>query len=201
MLALVDANYRFLYVDVGNYGRVSDGGVFNNSSLSKALASNSLCIPTAETVWGLEKKVPYVVVADDAFALKPNIMKPYGKRGLTMEQRVFNYRLSRARRVVENAFGILSQRFRIFTRSIPLSPEKVQVLTMAACCLHNFLTRDSTSSATYIADLVTDDRQNKVSTMQSLLQQGSNRNSINATEVRELFCSYFSSAAGAVSWQ
>ena len=57
---------------------------------------------------------------------------------MTREQRVFNYRLSRARRTVENAFGILANRFRVFITPIALSPEKVETITLAGCVLHNY---------------------------------------------------------------
>jgi hypothetical protein len=202
LLALVDANYRFLYVDIGSYGRVSDGGVFNNSSLGQALKNNSLNIPPPGSVTDTIS-LPFVVLADDAFALKPYMMKPYANRGLTREQRVFNYRLSRGRRVVENAFGILSQRFRVFSRAIPLKPEKVEVVTMAACCVHNFLLRDSTSAATYLADMTRNEegKNNMHCDLQSVCQQGGNRCSANATDIRNLFCSYFNSPQGSVSWQ
>ena len=103
LLALVDSHYRFIYVDIGAYGRSSDGGVFNNSQLSHAL-QNQLHIPPASVVNETEYTCPYVIIMDDAFALKP-----YALRNLTLMQRVYNYWLSRARRVVECAFGQLSQ--------------------------------------------------------------------------------------------
>ena len=42
LLALVDANLKFLYIHVGTNGRVSDGGVFNKASLKKGIYSNYL---------------------------------------------------------------------------------------------------------------------------------------------------------------
>jgi len=86
LLALVDARYRFLYIDVGSYGRVSDGGVFNSSSLAQALAQNSLHIPPSRCLPNSDTRVPFVVVADDAFASKPHLLKPYSMRNCTEEQ-------------------------------------------------------------------------------------------------------------------
>ena len=89
-----------MYIDIGSYGRISDAGVFNNSSLGQAPSTNALQLPMPSSI---EEGVslPYVIVADEAFALKPYPMKPYPDRGLTSQQRKFNYRLSRARRVVD----------------------------------------------------------------------------------------------------
>ena len=56
------------------------------------------------------------------------MLKPYSQNGLTPEKRIFNYCLSRARRVVENAFGILANRFRVFLTPINLAPEKVEII-------------------------------------------------------------------------
>lgn len=66
-------------------------------------------------------------------------MKPYSHRWLSDEERIFNYRLSRARRVAENAFGILAARFCIFCRPISLSVETIDFVIKAACALHNWL--------------------------------------------------------------
>lgn len=137
LLALVDASYRVLYVDIGSYGSLSDGGVFNNSTLYNALENNSLQRPEPALVSGTKIVLPYFIIADDAFPLKKYLLKPYGQKNLSREQRIFNYRLSRSRRTVENFFGHISQRFRVLKQAIMLSPEKVEIITLAICCLHN----------------------------------------------------------------
>ena len=110
---MVDTNYNFLFVDIGCNGRISDGGVFKNSTLSSALESNSLNIPQPEPLPhpGRYAALPYMLMADNAFPLKEYIQKPYSQVGLTTAKRIFNYRLSCALCVVENAFGILANRF------------------------------------------------------------------------------------------
>ena len=110
LLALVDANYKFIYVDVGCNGRISDGGVYRNSSLSKAIENCLLGIPSDRTIAEGVEGLPHVMLIDDAFPLTINLMKPYPLRNLLLRYRVFNYRLSRGRRIVENSFGILANR-------------------------------------------------------------------------------------------
>ena len=121
LLAFVNADYKFIFIDVGCNGRISDGGVFRNSPLSKVLSENTLDIPNTRNVEP-GRELPYVIVADDAFPLKNHIMKPYALRNLTIHQRIFNYHLCRARRIMENAFGILASRFRAFLTPMLLSP-------------------------------------------------------------------------------
>jgi hypothetical protein len=70
LFALVDANYNFLFVDVGCQGRISDGGVFANTELYKKLEANSLNLPQPKPlVSGSTKCIPYFIVGDEAFAL------------------------------------------------------------------------------------------------------------------------------------
>lgn len=107
---MVDANYKFIFVDVGAAGRAGDAGVFGDSTLKRALELNSLDLPSPRTLSGIATKIDHHIVGDDAFPLTRQIMKPYPHRNLEKKQRIYNYRLSRARRVVENAFGILAHR-------------------------------------------------------------------------------------------
>uniref|UniRef100_A0A3P9HU25 DDE Tnp4 domain-containing protein n=1 Tax=Oryzias latipes TaxID=8090 RepID=A0A3P9HU25_ORYLA len=138
LLALVDADYRFLVVDVGSYGSKSDGGIFANSGLGKALRDGTLNVPPPSELPGAPElgKVNHVTVADEAFPLKPYLLQPYPGRRLPTDKRIFNYRLSRARRISENVFGILSQRFRVFQRTLQVQPS---VVDKAACVLCNYL--------------------------------------------------------------
>jgi hypothetical protein len=208
LLALVDADYKFIYVDVGCNGRIGDSGVFRNSSLSKALENNSLNVPESRTLDDMETTVPFTIVADDAFPLKPYIMKPYGKRSLTTEERIFNYRLSRARRIVENAFGILASRFRIFLTTIPLTAENAQKVVLTSCVLHNFLrTNSSQYKPTGSVDVENEngtvtfgDWREETTLMEPLRLQSGNNSSVEAKEVRNKFCSYFNNY-GQVPWQ
>ena len=82
----MDANYKFIYADVGCNGRISDGGVFRNSTLSKAISTKLLSILGPRTLDDGETEAPYVIVADDAFPLMEILIKPYPFRGLSKKQ-------------------------------------------------------------------------------------------------------------------
>ena len=105
LVAVVGPNYEFIYIGVGSNGSLSDGGVFRNCSLFEALENGLL--PNNG-----------VIVGDDAFPLKTYLMKPYPGANLAYDEKIYNYRLSRARRISENGFGILVSRFRVFQKPI-----------------------------------------------------------------------------------
>ncbi|XP_068082895.1 putative nuclease HARBI1 [Anabrus simplex] len=149
LLGIVNANCEFTLVDFGVNGRISDGGVLEYTEFYRRLISNKLNVPKPATC----EDLPFVFIGDEAFSLRENFMKPFSQKNLTEDRRVYNYFLSRTRRVVENAFGILSARFRIFHTAISLKPDNIDAVVMACCVLHNFLRRKCASSYITAADL------------------------------------------------
>ena len=170
---------------LGDAGRHSDGGIWGNSLLRQALEDGDLNIPEDLPLPGLAQEsdfittlyysllkyisgttgpvLPFTFVGDEAFPLRRYMLRPYAGRHLDQRKAVFNYRLSRARRIVENAFGILAARcahlyvliftysnllfhvlvfltrWRIFRRPIIADPDNVVTFTKATIALHNFL--------------------------------------------------------------
>lgn len=74
-MSLVVSKYRFIYCKIGAKNFISDGGVFGGTSFYKKLKNGQLNIPPAEVLRGRIIPSPYVIVADDAFALEEHIMK------------------------------------------------------------------------------------------------------------------------------
>jgi len=101
---MVHARYKFTAVDTGSYGRNSNGGIFAHSKLCKYLETH-LGIPEDKQLPGTSCLAPHVIVGDKAFCLKTYLYPGSQSKG-DNEKSNFSYRLSRARRVVENAFGI-----------------------------------------------------------------------------------------------
>lgn len=140
LLAVCDARYLFNLVEIGSSGRNSDGGVFGESKFGRAIEDGSLKLPSPDPLPNKPTEMcPYLFTADDAFPLKSWMMKPYPGKFLDERHRIFNYRLSRARRVIENAFGITAARWRVLRRPIQASAKKVASITKAVCALHNYL--------------------------------------------------------------
>ena len=82
--------------------------------------------------------MPYFIIGDDAFTLRTWLMKPFSRCNMTNEERIFNYRLSQVRRTVENAFGILANRFAALLTTLTQQPDTVASIILASVC-HNLM--------------------------------------------------------------
>lgn len=112
---------------------------FSTSDIGRSIINGTLDFPPDKKLPGTSEFCPHFIVGDAAFPGLPNLIRPFPDRGLDDRELVFNYRLSRARRCVENLFGIMASRFRIFGRAIQGTPDKVLAIVKACICLHNFI--------------------------------------------------------------
>lgn len=94
LLAIVDANLRFIYVDLGTNGRIGDKGVWNKCSLKSTLDKNTVKIPPPTPLPGTHEEFPYVIVGDEGFTLTTKVLIPYPKEQLLgrRDRSIFNYR-------------------------------------------------------------------------------------------------------------
>ncbi|KAL7293788.1 hypothetical protein TKK_0012850 [Trichogramma kaykai] len=137
--AVVDANGKFIFIDIVQYGSQSDGGIFSSSKLKKALDLKKLAIPNESKLPRSDVRMPYYFIGDGAYPLRKYLLKPIRGKNLTHIESNYNKRVSRARVVVENAFGILSQVWRVYHTTINAQPKMVEKIIKATCVLHNII--------------------------------------------------------------
>ena len=158
--------------------------------------------------------LPYVFVADDAFGLKKHMVKPHPFTNLGTDKLIFNCRISRARRVIENTFGMAASRFRVFLKPIIAKVEKVKVITKSVVALHNFLmTKNEAANQDYCPSSFIDrdgsngtlpgelrrDQEN-ITGMVPVSKASSNKYAQVVKIIRDILKDYFNNE-GAVDWQ
>ena len=217
LLAVCNSDYEFTMVDIGEAGRQSDGGGgFVNSNIGYSITNKLLGIPQPETLKGTNIAFPYLFIGDDAFPLRHNLIKPYSHTNLNLSEIIVNYRICRPRRVIENSFGILVARFRIFRRPILAKVETVESITTACVALHNYLMKDCFCDGTSLycsPSFVDQEIHNRrrsgqwrgvmenYTGLQRVGQVGSISYSRDAKTVRDCFRDYFNLTAGKVPRQ
>ena len=148
LLAIAGPDYEWLFASVGTNGRMKDSGIWNKSSLRRAIENREIGLSEPRALPYCLEKIPFVILGDDGFALKNYMMKTFPQSNLAIEKRIYNYRHSRARCISENMFGVLANRWRVFHTTMHLSLERATSVTLSALILHNYLLK-SPSKSTY----------------------------------------------------
>lgn len=191
LLALADAHLQFIAVDVGAYGSQGDARIFRESTFGRRLHEGRLNIPASRPLPCTdEPNLPLVMVADEAFGLAENLMRPYSGYGLSHSKKIFNYRLSRARRVVECAFGVCSAKFRVLLSCMQLDVDNAITVVLACCVLHNLLRQNDRSTV----DPEPRNPSHRVQFMDL-------RTTARVMTIRDKFADFFVSPDGEVAWQ
>ena len=95
---VADSESRFIFIDKDAFGKQSDGGTFSGSTLYHFLEDLESTLPKPAGFEGSGTEMPFVILGDEAFPLKTYLMKPFARKDMSCEERVFNCRLSRERR-------------------------------------------------------------------------------------------------------
>lgn len=193
--AVADANKKFITIEVGAKGSESDGGVFQCSTLYNLLETNGLNVPPDRALPNSNIIMPNVLIGDEAYPLKTYLMRPYPRPRngiLDNEKQRFNDRLSCARKCIENAFGILYQKFRIFDTSILLKEQTAINVIKCACILHNFIRHyDGGRDLDYVCIInVLENKQNNIN-LNPRMTVRNNRAANTAINIRNSFKQYF----------
>ena len=209
LLAVVGPDYKFWYVDVGTPGSASDAQIYNRSNLKEAMETNDIGFPDPEILpHDNQDPVPYFIVGDDAFALSTFLMKPFSRRGIDLDARIFNYRLCRARRISENGFGILVNRFQCLLTTMGQRPETVKLIAETCCLLHNLMRERYPRMQNALLDYEDEDHniipgrwrreRRKLTELERITGPNTTRR---AKRQRLLLKHYLNSSVGRVPWQ
>ena len=113
-----------------------DARVFDNSSLYQKGCRGSLFPDWSQSMGGVS--VPLLIIGDPAYPTLPWLLKPYIENArITPQEHAFNYRLSRARMVIENAFGRLKGRWRCILKRADFHISNVSNVIASGVVLHN----------------------------------------------------------------
>ena len=135
LMALVDAQYKFIWASVGAPGNTHDSTNFQSTKLWEGICSGVVILDKMQVCNDVE--IPPMILGDGAFPFRTWLIKPYGNAIPSEEERYLNYRLSRARMVIEVAIGFLKSRFRILYRKCETSKDTMIKMALACVILHN----------------------------------------------------------------
>ena len=205
--AFCDANYYFTLV-LGQYRSNNDSGVLANSQMGQMSEDELLHVPPGTKSQKDDlHDCHYFLLGGEIFLLKKWLMRSF---------RIYNYRHSRACRVIENCFGILSARFRILQKPIRASVENAEKYVLACFALYNYLRLTDNAHYTPVGFIDSEDKHGNFvpgewrSQNESAVQSGSFqsisavqgfRSRVDALEVRNRLKNYLNRNERSVSWQ
>ena len=180
--------------------------------MGKLFKCNKVNILNPSEIEGTDVELPYFLIGDEIFPLTNWLMHPFSGKSLINEKRkIFNYRLSRTRRIIENTFGILVARWRIFQRPIEGTRERVEKYILATIALHNFLRQTENACYTPAGFVNSVDSTGKLvegnwrklidNNLQPIRPVQNSRYASTAIETMEKLTDYFVSEKVSVSWQ
>ncbi len=87
LLAIVGADYKFLFVDIRGAGCSNDAGLFEDSTFGSAILDGRMALPHKRLLPGTDIEAPYVFVGDEAFPNLTCLLRPFPKTNLGPQEK------------------------------------------------------------------------------------------------------------------
>ncbi|KPJ19550.1 hypothetical protein RR48_05936, partial [Papilio machaon] len=189
--AISDADYKFTVIEVVGRECKRDGNIFHfsTSQFKKVLERQQYIIPPGQKLPGSDLTLPHVLVGNAGYPLKTYLMRPYPSLKLDNERKIFNDRLFRARDTIDVAFGVLTNKWHIFNKSLETNTKHAVLIIKATCLLHNIVVdKDGNNDKDYkdcntLSSNAKDEKVNK--------SKRNSRSSFHAIAIRDKYKNYF----------
>lgn len=137
--AVTDSRMLFMDVSTGWPGSIHDARVLRLSGVFREIENGTILTRPATVI--NRTNVRPIILGDPAYPLRPWLLTPFPAGALTAAQQRFNYRLSKARVIIERAFGKLKSRWRCLLKQLEESTNRVPQTIITCCILHNICIR------------------------------------------------------------
>ncbi|XP_008182845.1 uncharacterized protein LOC103309362 [Acyrthosiphon pisum] len=155
-------------------GTDSDSTIFKGSTLFTKINNGDITLPPPKPLPNTTEPLPYMIIGDSAFGISNKVLRPYARSNLTTKKKIFNYRMSCARRPMNTSL-----------------PNTITIVK-ACCVLHNYIReRDGYR----VEDTLT------VEGFQELNLNMNGNITRSGDMIRDKFANYFVSPSGSVPWQ
>ncbi|KPJ00652.1 PREDICTED: uncharacterized protein LOC106123115 isoform X2 [Papilio xuthus] len=189
--AISDADYKFIAVEiVGKESkRYRNPFHFSASKFKKLLENQQFNVPPGQKLPGCDLTLPHVLLGNAGYPLKTYLLRPYPSLKADNGKKTFNGRLLRARGTIDFAFGILTDKWRIFLKSLETNTNHAAQIIKVACLLHNIVRdKDGDNDRDFVefSNLLSNVKIDKVKK-----SKRNSRASFQAIAVRERYKDYF----------
>uniref|UniRef100_A0ABD2VV58 DDE Tnp4 domain-containing protein n=1 Tax=Trichogramma kaykai TaxID=54128 RepID=A0ABD2VV58_9HYME len=200
LMAVCDVHRRFTMVNLGDYGSANDAGNFANGDIGSSLENGEIRLPMPEPLQNSNAVCPFYLIGDGGFPLKSYLMKPYLRtNNMSIPQKIFNYRLSHARQVIECAFGELSKTWEVNMKKLEWKLSNCELIILATLCLHNYkITMDLREKRGYKYHWIDAPEEFVENEQHNAIAPPIN---VNEIHLRQELSQYLISPAGSVPWQ
>jgi hypothetical protein len=195
MLCWVDANFKFISVNVGAYGKTFDGSIFKNSNLEKKWSSKSM--PPSKRLPASDETSSHTAIGHEAFPLHTYLMRPHSRdKARGNEEKGIQTSIKPRAKCCRKCVWNLVRKYRIFEHGTCMCHEHKNSVEFAPFPPSNYLRNETCQWTDSDLNIRISDRRG-LEYLEWIVA-----NAVpSAMEVRDWYRHYFNSDVGSVQWQ